>query len=135
MRTSLEQHIRERAGHRCEYCHMPEQFEELDMEIEHVIAEQHGGRTVSSNLALACFACNRHKGPNLGGVDPKTRKRTWLYHPRRQQWQRHFRWQQSYLVGRTAIGRVTIVVLGINLPHRVRQRAELIAEGVFPLSP
>jgi hypothetical protein len=45
---------------------------------------------------------------------------------------RHFRWDGSILVGRTAAGRATIAVLGINLAHRVRHRAQLIAEGVFP---
>jgi hypothetical protein len=38
------------------------------------------------------------------------------------------------LVGRTAVGRATIDVLGINLPHQVALRSELILEGVFPLA-
>jgi hypothetical protein len=87
-----------------------------------------------TNLALACFACNHHKGPNLAGVDPKTGKRTWLYDPRRQKWRRHFRWDGPTLVGRTPVGRATIAVLAINLPHRLAQRTALIDEGVFPLS-
>jgi hypothetical protein len=52
--------------------------------------------------------------------------------PRRHTWSRHFRWTGPILVGRTSVGRATIAVLGINSPHRVRHRAELIAEGVFP---
>jgi hypothetical protein len=46
---------------------------------------------------------------------------------------RHFRWDGPVLVGRTAVGRATIAVLAINLPHRLAQRAALIDEGVLPL--
>jgi hypothetical protein len=89
---------------------------------------------VASNLALACLADNNHKGPNLGGIDPRTGKRTWLFNPRRHKWARHFRWRGPLLVGRTPVGRATIEVLAMNLPHRVAQRAALIAEAVFPPS-
>jgi hypothetical protein len=132
MRASLEQRVRHRAHDRCEYCQMPQRFDELLFEMEHIVAEQHGGKSVPRNLALACFYCNRHKGPNLGGIDPRTRKRAWLFHPRQQTWARHFRWRGPILVGRTSAGRATIAVLAINLPHRVRHRAQLIEEGVFP---
>ena len=37
-----------------------------------------------------------------------------LFNPRRQKWDRHFRWDGPLLVGRTAIGRTTIRVLQIN---------------------
>jgi hypothetical protein len=80
---------------------------------------------------LACFADNHHKGPNLAGIDPKTRKKVWLFNPRRHKWDRHFFWHGAVLVGRTPIGRATIAVLQINAPHRVAQRAALMAEGVF----
>jgi hypothetical protein len=132
MNIALADLVWERAHECCEYCRMPHRYDALPFEIDHVIAEQHGGRTVAGNLALACFADNHHKGPNLAGIDPKTRKRSWLFNPRRHKWDRHFRWDGPVLVGRTAVGRATIAVLGINLAHRLRQRAQLIAEGVFP---
>src|SRR5437867_12371787 len=113
MRRSLEQLVWQRAGACCEYCQMPQEYDDLDFEIEHIIAEQHGGKTLASNLALACFADNHHKGPNLGGIDPGTGKKVWLFHPRRDNWHRHFRWQGPILVGRTAKGRATIAVLAI----------------------
>jgi hypothetical protein len=112
---------------------MPQIFDELPFEIDHIVAEQHGGKTALSNLALACFADNHHKGPNLGGIDPKTRKRAWLFNPRRNKWDRHFRWDGPVLIGRTAVGRATIAVLAINRSYRIRHRAQLIAEGVFPV--
>jgi hypothetical protein len=100
--------------------------------VDHIIAEHHQGRTEAGNLCLACFACNRHKGPNIAGVDPKSRKIIPLFNPRRQRWSRHFRWDGPALVGRTASGRATVVVLIINLDHRVDFPQGLIDEGVFP---
>ena len=111
---------------------MPARFDEATFEIDHIVAEQHGGLTTLGNLALTCFSCNRRKGPNLGGIDPTTGERVWLYHPRRHRWARHFRWVGPRLVGRTAVGRATIATLAINAPLRVRLRMELIANGEFP---
>jgi hypothetical protein len=128
----LTDFVRERAGHCCEYCLLPQACSPEPFQIDHIIAEQHGGSTRASNLALACLADNNHKAPNLAGIDPKTGRRVWLYHPRRQKWSRHFRWQGAVLIGRTPVGRATIAVLAMNLPHRVAHRAALIAEGVFP---
>lgn len=104
----------------------------LPFEIDHVIAESHGGATTADNLCLCCFACNRHKGPNVAGVDPDTGRIVPLFNPRRHGWRRHFRWDGPVLAGLTSSGRATVRVLKINLDHRVGFRRELIAEGVFP---
>jgi hypothetical protein len=132
MDVALEDFVWRRAGSCCEYCQLPQACSSTRFQIDHSIAQQHGGKTVASNLALACLADNNHKGPNLAGIDPRSGKRMWLFNPRRHKWSRHFRWQGPVLVGRTAVGRATIAALAINLPHRVAQRAALIAEGVFP---
>jgi hypothetical protein len=132
MNSALVALVWDRAHDCCEYCQMPQMYDDLLFEIDHILAEQHGGKTIANNLALACFYDNHHKGPNLAGIDPKTGKRSWLFNPRRHRWARHFRWNGPILVGRTAVGRATIAVLGINLSHRIRHRAQLIAEGVFP---
>jgi HNH endonuclease len=44
------------AGLHLAFIAMPQIYDELPFEIDHVIAEQHGGKTVASNLTLACFA-------------------------------------------------------------------------------
>jgi hypothetical protein len=132
MDEALANLVRQRAGGKCEYCQLPQEFSSTPFQIDHIIAEQHGGKSVVGNLALACFACNHHKGPNLGGIDPKRGKKVWLFNPRRHKWQRHFRWDGPVLVGRTPVGRATMGVLAINLPHRVAQRAALLDEGVWP---
>ena len=96
------------------------------------IAVNHDGPTVAGNLALSCFHDNSHKGSNLAGRDPKTRKLTPLFNPRRHKWERHFRWRGAYLIGRTPVGCVTVAVLNINDPLRVELREGLIEEGLFP---
>lgn len=126
--------VRQRAAGYCEYCQLPDSSHPGPFEIEHVISIQHGGATTLSNLAFACLHCNRHKGPNVAGIERiGTAKRlVSLFHPRRHKWSRHFRWDGPVLAGRTPIGRVTIHVLAINAPLRIALRGELIAEGEFP---
>ena len=42
--AALRAFVRERAGRRCEYCHLPEaNAGRLAFQIEHIIARQHGG--------------------------------------------------------------------------------------------
>jgi hypothetical protein len=132
MERSLQRLVWQRAGNRCEYCQVPQSRDPLPFEIDHIIAEVHQGRTAASNLCLCCFACNRHKGPNLAGIDPNTRRIVPLFNPRRHKWTRHFRWAGPVLVGRTPNGRATVLVLKINLDHRIGLRRELIEEGIFP---
>ena len=85
MRRSLRQFVRDRAGHRCEYCHLPQSAYPVPFEIDHIIAKQHHGKTILSNLALACLHCNGHKGPNISGLDTATSrtKPVRLFNPRR----------------------------------------------------
>jgi hypothetical protein len=111
---------------------MPVAFDPIPSEIDHVIAQCHGGSTTADNLALACFHCNNIKGTNLAGIDPVSKQAVLLFHPRRQSWRRHFRYVGASLVGRTTIGRASIATLRVNLPHRVAHRRALIAAGVFP---
>jgi hypothetical protein len=132
MDRTLQELVRRRAGDRCEYCQIPQEYERIPFEIDHIIAEDHEGVTKASNLCLCCFACNRYKGPNIAGIDPKTRKVVPLFNPRRHKWSRHFGWDGPVLVGKTPAGRATVRVLKINLDHRVGFRQELIDEFVFP---
>jgi hypothetical protein len=111
---------------------MSQDFAEASHEIDHIIAEKHFGPTTLENLALACFSCNNHKGPNVAGVDPETGQVTRLFHPRQDEWHTHFEWHGPVLIGRTAIGRATVAVLAINLRHRVFHRQALMDEDVFP---
>jgi HNH endonuclease len=130
MDASLKETLRRRAGFRCEYCHLPEAIAELPFQFDHIIAAQHGGMVTEGNLAWACARCNRHKGPNLSGIDSESGKLTRLYNPRTDTWAEHFVWKDAILTGQTAIGRTTIAVLQINHPEAKRQRVDLLAEGI-----
>ncbi len=134
MDESLVIAVRQRAAGRCEYCQLSDDTHPGPFEIEHVIPKQHGGLTTMPNLAYACLHCNRHKGPNLAGIERtgSLRPLISLFHPRRHKWSRHFHWDGPVLVGRTPVGRVTIQVLAMNAPLRIALREVLIAEGLFP---
>ncbi len=129
MVVDLRSFVRERAGYRCEYCLLPEKSSVLPMQIDHIIALQHGGSGAPENLALACCYCNRFKGPNVSGIDPATGQLTPLFNPRVDEWNSHFAWHGPLLTGRTGCGRTTIRTLQINHPEAVAVRNRLIAES------
>jgi hypothetical protein len=126
---SIERTVRSRAGERCEYCRVSAAAYAVPFQIDHVIALQHGGRSELENLALACFHCNLHKGPNIGSLDPESATLVALFHPRKDRWAHHFEWNGAVIVGRSAIGRATVRVLAMNAPDAVAVREALIAEG------
>lgn len=130
MRARLREDVRRRAGSRCEYCHFPERFAELRFQLDHIQAQQHRGPTTPANLAWCCLRCNKHKGPNLSAVDPETEQTVDLFHPRKDQWEKHFVWQGPRLVGLTPIGRATVTLLQCNHPDALLAREALMAEGV-----
>jgi hypothetical protein len=132
MDAALIRLVWRRAKNRCEYCQLPQEYDDRPFEIDHIIARKHRGPTAAGNLALSCFRCNSFKGSDISGRDKKTGKLTPLFNPRRQNWATHFRWQGVVLVGRTPVGRVTVALLHINDTLRAELREELIAEGVFP---
>jgi hypothetical protein len=111
---------------------MPQHYDDIPFELDHILAKKHGGLTVADNLALSCFWCNSFKGSDIGSWDRVTRRLVSLFKPRRHKWSRHFRWRGAHLLARTAHGRVTIALLRINHPLRVELRTRLIEEGVFP---
>jgi hypothetical protein len=121
----------QRADHHCEYCRLPHANQATAFEVDHVIARQHGGRDSLANLALSCLRCNLHKGTNLTGIDPRTRRVTRLFNPRRHSWRRHFRLKGATIVDRTAVGRTTVALFQMNDPARVALRQELMDQGLF----
>ncbi len=128
----LQELVWSRANGQCEYCRVPQAYDALPFELDHIIAVQHSGRTIQENLALACFSCNHHKGPNVAGFDPVLQQTVRLFHPRRDSWSDHFRWNGPELEGITPVGCVTLHVLAINRDFRVAMRRALIQEGIFP---
>ena len=97
-----------------------------------MIAEKHGGVTSLENLAWACFYCNRFNGSDFASVDPASQKIVFLFHPREQRWNRHFRLNGGRIEGITASGRATAALLHLNDPERVTYRLGLIDIGHYP---
>lgn len=131
--SALRRLVYDRAKGACEYCLMPEIAMLASHEVDHVIAEKHGGSTDENNLALSCTVCNKYKGSDLASIDPETGEITRLYHPRRDQWQEHFQLQGSNIVPLTSIGRVTVKLLQLNRSERQKERQVLIEAGVLEL--
>jgi hypothetical protein len=130
--AALRQMVIERAAGRCEYCRYPQEMAFLAFEVEHIVAEKHGGPTTPENLALACPYCNRFKGTDLGSLDPETGQLTPFYHPRTQQWAEHFRLDGAQILPLTPAGRVTVTILRLNHPDRMQERLRLIEADKYP---
>ena len=129
---SLRRQVRQRAGERCEYCLIPQDASPYTHEIDHLTARKHGGQTVAENLALACLACNRHKGSDLTAIDPLSGDIVPLFNPRTQLWEEHFTLNYAHIVGLTAVGRATIFLLALNAPEQLARREALMREGLYP---
>ena len=129
IRAATRELVRKRAVGRCEYCRIHEDDEPYVFHLEHIIPIKHGGGDDPSNLAWSCHNCNLAKGANLSGrLQDETVP---LFHPRQQQWNRHFRWVGPVLLGKTKCGTATVRVLNINADDRVRLRAILIKADRF----
>jgi hypothetical protein len=130
----LRRLIHSRASGRCEYCFAPEQLSFHTHQVDHIIAQKHGGETIASNLALSCISCNQAKGSDLTSIDPLTGEIIPLFHPRQHQWSDHFELRDSIIVAKTALGRVTVRLLQFNAPDRVTERQWFIVAGEYEVS-
>jgi hypothetical protein len=110
---------------------MPDSIAVIDFELDHVVADFHGGEWIAANTAYACFACNRFKQSNIAGRNPDTGRVIRLFNPRKDRWKDHFQWHGAVLLGRTPRGRVTIEVLRINRPERIAMREALLEAGLL----
>ena len=123
-----------RAGHRCEYCHLPTRGQVATFPIDHIVPRRDGGTTDLSNIALTCPHCNAHKWTAAEGTDPDTGETISFFNPRRDEWTEHFMWsgdQPGELVGLTPTGRATIACLRINDEDMISLRILLAELGLF----
>ncbi len=130
--TERDNLVRQRAGHRCEYCRMHQSLQGGTFHIEHVRPLARGGDSELPNLALACPGCNLHKSDRVEILDQTTGEVVPLFHPRQSNWHEHFDWDDFEIVGLTPIGRATIAALHFNVARRIRIRQ---AEKMFDLFP
>ena len=123
----LRRLVRDRAGHRCEYCLLHEDDALLPHEPDHIVPIKHRGGTQLDNLAWTCFLCNRSKGTDLASLDPKTGRLARLFHPRLDAWESHFRLEPGgRIVAFTPEGRVTEYLLKFNIHENVEMRRLLM---------
>ena len=118
-----------RAENRCEYCGLSQAGQEATFHIDHIIPLASGGKTTADNLALACVSCSLRKSARETAIDPEMGNEVPFFHPRRDQWEEHFRWEGVRLFGLTAIGRATISALELNRQLILAIREEEVLLG------
>jgi len=130
----LIQLVRRRAKNNCEYCLLPQEWQEATFHVDHIKPLSAGGETKLENLALACVSCSLRKAARTRARDSRTGKSVVLFDPRGDEWQSHFRLTMTLrILGRTSKGRATVNALGMNRRAIVAIRRELVRLGKFPV--
>ena len=87
-----------------------------------MISRKHGGFSAPDNLAYACVLCNRYKGSDVASIDPQSGEAVRLFHPRRDHWNGHFRFESETVEALSALGRATVWLLPLNAQERIAER-------------
>ncbi|MEZ6061070.1 MAG: HNH endonuclease signature motif containing protein [Planctomycetaceae bacterium] len=126
--------VRTEAADRCGYCLSPQELVLGTLEIEHLIPTSRGGTDAKENLWLACRMCNNFKSDQTETVDPATGESVQIFDPRRQIWSDHFTWTSdgTLILGKTRVGRGTVVALRLNNLIAVTVRRHWVAAGWHP---
>lgn len=138
MPKKITKKIHEKVGKRakgyCEYCKCLNEFASDSFETEHIIPRVLGGSDNLDNLAKSCGYCNGAKHTAIKALDPKTNQIVRLFHPRKDSWSDHFEWSADFLtmIGKTAIGRATIIRLNTNRIQRINLRKVTLGYGHPP---
>jgi hypothetical protein len=129
----VRQLVMRRAHGWCEYCLLYQDDTLYAHEVGYIIPKRHRGLAVPENLCCACLDCNRYKGSDFASFDPDTDRVALLFHPRRDKWRDHFQLSDTLILPLSDIGRVTIHVLRLNDPMRIRARMALHDVHRYPL--
>jgi len=134
--AALRKQLLDADDHRCVYCGTPQANSGSPMVIDHILARSKGGDTVFENLCFACYRCNLYKGPHIEAIDAVSGVIVPLFHPRKDRWDEHFTWDESYLyiLGVTAIGRATVTLLRMNNTIIVDARRNWVRLGWRPVN-
>ncbi len=134
---AIRAQVHQRAGYRCEYCHIPHHALEIAAQVDHIIPRKHHGPSTLENLASSCADCNAAKGTNLASLISPDEPLNLipLFHPRLHNWDMHFEIKRDgSIIGKTPTGQVTIDVLNMNNYKRRALRAELIELNLWDSS-
>ena len=131
---AIKKNVFERANGFCEYCKCPSDFSTEPFSIEHIIPKSKNGTDNLDNLALACIGCNIYKSDKIAFLDTITQDYFPLFNPRTNVWNDHFIWDEllTSIIGKTAVGRVTIAAIQLNRRQLKNLRRALIAIGEHP---
>lgn len=132
--AELRQRVVTTARRRCGYCLTSQTVVGFPMHIEHIIPEALGGSSAEENLWLACPLCNGYKGVQTHATDPLTGAQVLLFNPRMGNWHEHFAWSAdgTLIIGKTPVGRATVVALRLNNEYVVPSRRVWAAAGWHP---
>ncbi len=102
--------------------------------IDHIIPQSLGGTDLLTNVCAACYRCNEFKGAKTIGRDPLSGEMVSIFNPRSDPWHEHFRWENggTHIIGKTAIGRATVIELRLNNDFVVESRHLWITYGEHP---
>jgi hypothetical protein len=129
----LATEVRARAGDSCEYCLLRQWSQEATFHVDHIVPLSRGGQTHKDNLALACVTCSLRKAARQRARDSQTGRLVKLYNPRSDTWSDHFAVTRGCrIIGKSAVGRATIAVLGMNRAAVIAIRRELKSLGGLP---
>lgn len=131
---AVQELVRKRAKGYCEYCLVPASFSPDTFPFDHIIPLSLGGKSVPENLALSDGGCNGHKYNKTHHFDPLTHRLSPLFHPRLDQWDAHFQWNEdeTLIIGITPVGRATVELLQVNRESNVNLRKLLKMAGLHP---
>lgn len=129
---SIVRQVSARSHAVCEYCKIPEYLSPVEFEIDHILAQQHGGLSVLVNLAWACAKCNSYKGPNMASMDPQSGEPSYLFNPRKDDWHVHFSMRDGLIVPRTNKGGATLYLLKMNDPDWIMLRRAYFKKHLLP---
>ena len=131
--ANLRRMVFDRSSGISEYCLIPELLALSAHQVDHIIAEKHGGQAIGDNLALSCSFCNQSKGSDVGSIDAETGEYLRLYHPRRDRWSEHLKLDEetSEIIGESPIAKVTIRLLQMNRHTSLIERQILNQAGAI----
>lgn len=130
---NLRNQIKGRASNKCEYCLLDERYSGAKHQVDHIIAQKHGGSSDKANLCYACFLCNSYKGTDIASIDwDDDEQLVPLFHPRKQKWQAHFEVDSGLIKPLTNVGRVTVFLLRLNDLDRLDIRKRLYKLKRYP---
>lgn len=135
IRASIRAKVESRAKRLCEYCQSPLEFSPDPFSVEHIFPISKGGATDDlKNLALACQGCNGYKSTKTEAFDVISQTTARFYNPRKDVRSEHFAWSEdsTEIIGKTAKGRVTVIILKLNRQRVVNLRRVLVLAGEHP---